>query len=286
MDEIRRKLHKLRFILHVNLLMLTSSRSAYCQVCKQERPIKGNKLLIKNDRERIYSPLRFCNGCESAYVSPTLSEKARRTVFSKYYAKIYRNNVDGPAAYVKREEQRAAEAWRMISQDVDKTTFDYILDIGGGTGAFLNSLGKLSGAPELYLFEPDLDCNVYTRTSYKHIQIVDEPLAILESRQEARGLISFIHSLDCVEDPLNFLAKILEVTPLMNTVFIETRNIDYWIDRPDLKLAHICVNPLILSPKAVKKIGHTLSTDVTLDGVDQKHLRVLLNRTRQGQIGQ
>jgi 2-polyprenyl-3-methyl-5-hydroxy-6-metoxy-1,4-benzoquinol methylase len=221
----------------------------------------------QNRADRVRTVI--CTSCGLAYANPRLDEDEIEAL----YTISYRDAEEVPTQHLREKEEQSRERleWllKYFRQDVAR-----VLEIGCSEGVLLRQLRdelqwRVAGVEP---FEP------YAQYGIRHWGLEIE-ISFFQSERYSKpfDLVTFIHVIEHIPDPVNFLEKVARVLHKDGYIFFETPNL--WSPKVGRISAALFASPhlAIFSPKSIplllERAGFEL---VELEA--NRNLRVLARR--------
>ena len=175
-----------------------------------------SELLQRGLRHAPDSEVRRCKGCSLVFAWPHPMSQELTT----YYSQEYRAEYDDASAdeQFRLDLDEARQRVRRLLPFIKRNTS--LLDIGSGSGAFLDAVRPYVGS--VMGVEPDVGYRNATN-SRLNIRVVSE---IDDLKHGPFDVVTLFHVLEHVENPVTFLYEIRGVMKPQSQLFIEVPNVD------------------------------------------------------------
>lgn len=218
-----------------------------CLLCGSEK----NEAFARE--ESFGFPLTYyqCENCSLVFQSVEESRAADPGFYAETYRKIYQSSEEPTAKDVWVQEHRAEHLVRFVgAQGIDAP--ERVLDIGASTGILLEAFKRTFNS-DIMGVEPGEAYRAYAEE--KGITMFDSLEALIATRPEKFDLVSMIHVLEHLPDPVGTLQKIRkELLSENGVLLLEVPN--FYV-HDSYELAHLaCYTPHTLT-QAVRQAGFT-----------------------------
>lgn len=219
-----------------------------CLLCGSEE----NEVFTQE--ESFGFPLTYyqCENCGLVFQSTEESRASDPGFYAETYRKIYQSSEEPTAKDIWVQEHRAEHLVRLIhAKGIDAP--ERILDIGASTGILLEAFERKYNS-DITGVEPGEAYRAYAEE--KGINMFDSLESLIMSRPEKFDLVSLIHVLEHLPDPVGTLQKIRkELLSENGVLLIEVPN--FYV-HDSYELAHLaCYTPHTLE-QAVNQAGFRL----------------------------
>lgn len=224
--------------------------SVFCKIC--------NGYDVKEKWPTVYNKnikLFYCNDCNHGFLNPYFSKDELNDFYKNDYRKIFVFNIPYKKT-VKSVKQMMEDTGQLnetnlranmiIQKDDNKLN---VLDIGSGTGMFLNCCYNINQNLKLYGIEPDDD--------HKYLSSNSDKFLIFNNLDEVKKLnvifdkVTIFHTFEHIENLADFLNNLKQIINEKTEIYIEVPNGEYnWVKKSFVHLAH----PQIFSKLSITKV--------------------------------
>ena len=165
---------------------------------------------------------RLCRNCGLVYQSPRMTESELEIFYQSEYRRVYQGSQDPSNKDLSVQKARAG-ALLDILREVGVDKIDRFADIGSSSGLFLEEI-KEEFKCQVIGIEPGEAYRVYAEN--RGMKVYESLESVEAAGEPALDLISMIHVLEHIPDPVNFLKRLREnfLTP-NGRILIEVPNL-------------------------------------------------------------
>lgn len=170
-------------------------------------PLCGNQQNVIFDQREFHGyrvENRLCSHCGLVYQSPRMTGPELDEFYQVRYREVYQGSQEPSKKDLSVQEARA-EMLVKLFKEVDITAVNRCLDIGSSSGLLIEKMQEAYRC-QVVGIEPGDGYRIFAeRKGLKIYQDLDE---VEESEEPVFDLISMIHVLEHLPDPLNFLLRL------------------------------------------------------------------------------
>ena len=171
-----------------------------CPLCKLD-----NSSLFDQRKFRGYQVTnRLCSNCGLVYQSPRMTEKELKEFYKSEYRQIYQGTEKPGQKDIAVQEARAVGIINLL-RDSGVEQVKRFLDIGSSTGTLIELIKK-DYRCDAFGIEPGSAYQAYARS--REIEVFGSLDELLASGQNKFDLISLIHVLEHLPDPVKYLEEL------------------------------------------------------------------------------
>ena len=171
----------------------------------------------------------ICKGCSFVFMNPAPTEESLDDFYKNRYWDFYFSPEPSEKMLsVTKNPQRAEYHFKYLKDHINLEQIQSFVDVGGGDGSFIKTLyNQASNGEEFILVEPS--------DSYRKFAVdnnsctFDCPDITKVCKSSSRRLISMIHCLEHISNPLRFLSEISDLMNDGDYLFIDVPDVfKYW----------------------------------------------------------
>ena len=165
---------------------------------------------------------KLCTNCGLVYQSPRMTESELEIFYQSEYRQVYQGS-QGPSNTDLSVQKARAGALLDILREVGVDKIDRFADIGSSSGQFLEEI-KEEFKCQVIGIEPGEAYRVYAEN--RGMKVYESLESLAEAGEPAFDLISMIHVLEHIPDPVNYLKQLRQKFLTSNgNILIEVPNL-------------------------------------------------------------
>lgn len=198
------------------------------------------KLLSKDKFKHGLTTVR-CDDCLLVFTNPMPSEEYLNTFYQKHYRKYYTTYSKPNLKYIKRLhfDVRARYHAAFLNEMLPLSKMECVVDVGAGEGSLLNAIRKYCPQQTRIVgVEPGEGFSEFALQQGYYDEVlpdVDE----LEIKAKGKVLISLVHVLEHVLDPVGFLSTLRKKLKPGDYLFIDVPNVSEYMQIWEIHIAHL-----------------------------------------------
>lgn len=221
-----------------------------CPVCQNS----DYKKIVVADRHNLGFTTCLCDYCGLVIIAPRPDEKWFMHFYKDLFWPVYvGKSIDLDTLYIEDRIENKSRQIVSILSDYFKTPPHRCLDIGAGLGGLLSELKKKYPTAILKGVEPSYDATLYCQKRHGiKIHNCDWTSMDINKLTEQYDLITMVHVLEHVLDPLPFIKRAVMNLAPNGLLYVEVPNIlsEKWHGSEFLHIAHV----YYFSEKTLRKL--------------------------------
>ena len=171
----------------------------------------------------------ICKNCSFVFMNPAPTEKSLDNFYKNRYWEFYFSpKPSNKMLSVTKNPERAKYHYNYLKDKINLKNIFSFVDVGGGDGSFIKTLfTQVTNGEEFVLVEPS---NSYRKFAVENNSCTYDCTDITKvSKSSNRRLISMIHCLEHISNPLKFLSNISDLMNVGDYLFIDVPDVfKYW----------------------------------------------------------